>query len=298
MDRLDALRTFVAVADAASFAEGARSRHVSATAASRAIAALEADLGAELLRRTTRSVRLTDVGAAYLARARLALSELEDAALEVKGQGAAPGGTMMITAPVVFGRLHIVPLVSRLLITHRSLTVRLLLVDRITRLVDEGIDVAVRIGDLADSALHAVKLGDVRRRLVASPDYIARSGLPDRVAHLHDFCLISFDAVDHGHEWRFGDRTMVRIEPRLLLNNADAAIAAAEQGLGIVRVLSYQVADAIAAGRLVPILDEVAPEPVPVHLVYQPSRSRLPNVRALIDAARGHFAAMPSGALL
>ncbi len=298
MDRLDSLRTFVAVADAASFAEGARRRHVSATAASRAVAALEADLGTELLRRTTRSVRLTDAGSSYLARARAALAELDDAALALKGQSATLGGTLMVTAPVVFGRLHIIPVITRLLIAHRSLDVRLLLVDRVVRLVDEGVDVAVRIGDLADSALHAVKLGDVRRRLVASPDFLARSGKPASVAALHDFCLISFEGIDGKHDWRFGDGSMVRIDPRLIVNSADAAIAAAEQGLGIARVLSYQVADAIAAGRLVPLMDDVAPAPVPVHLVYQPSRRTQPNVRAFIDATRAHVAALPPGVLL
>lgn len=297
MDRLDVLRMFVAVADSASFAEGARRRHVSATAASRAIARLEGDLGALLFRRTTRSVRLTDAGAAYLARCRVALADLEDAALELRGQNAAPGGTMLMTAPVVFGRLHIVPILTKLLIDQRALSVRLLLVDRVVRLVDEGIDIAVRIGDLADSALHALKLCDVRRRLVASPDYVARSGLPMRVPALHDHCLISFDSIDGGHDWRFGDGSMVRIDPRLTVNSADAAIAAAEQGLGITRVLSYQVADAIAAGRLVPVLDDVAPSPIPVHLVYQPSRTAQPNVRAFIDAAQRYFSGLPSGEL-
>lgn len=298
MDRLDSLRLFVAVADASSFAEGARRRHVSATAASRAIAAIEGELGVQLLYRTTRSVRLTDAGAAYLARCRAALAELEDAALELKGQSAAPGGTMIVTAPVVFGRLHIVPVVTELLIDHPGLSVRLLLTDRSIRLVDEGVDVAVRIGDLPDSALHVAKLGEVKRQLVASPAFAARTGLPRNVPALHDFSLISFDGVDAGHEWRFGDGSMVRIEPRLSVNSVDASIAAAEQGLGIARVLSYQVAEATAAGRLVPVLDDLAPPPIPVHLVFQPSRRNQPNVRTFIAAVRARFAALPPGALI
>ncbi len=298
MDRLDMLRTFVAVADAASFAEGARRRHVSATAASRAIATLEADLGSELLSRTTRSVRLTDAGAAYLSHCRTALAELDDAALELKGKGAAPGGAMIVTAPVVFGRLHIVPLITRLLIAHPALSVRMLLVDRVVRLVDEGIDIAIRIGDLADSALHAIKLGDVQRRLVASPDFVARAGAPRNAAALHDYCLISFDTIDTGHDWRFGDGSTIRIAPRLTVNGADAAILAAEQGLGIARILSYQVADAVAAGRLVTVLDDIAPLPMPVHLVYQPRRGAQPNVRAFIEAARTHFAGAGSPHLM
>jgi DNA-binding transcriptional LysR family regulator len=298
MDRLDSLRTFVAVADAASFAEGARRRHVSPTAASRAIAALEDDLGTALFYRTTRSVRLTDAGVAYLARCRAALTELDDAALELRGQNAAPGGAMLITAPVVFGRLHVLPIATRLLIDHPSLSLRFLLIDRVVRLVDEGIDVAVRIGDLADSALHAVKLGEVQWRLVASPSYLASAGTPRGVPILHDHATISFENIGSGHDWRFADGSMVRIEPRLTLNSVDAAIAAAEQGLGIARVLSYQVSSAIAAGRLVPLLEELRPAPMPIHIVYQPSRGRQPNVRAFIDAARAYFAALPTGELI
>lgn len=298
MDRLDSLRLFVAVADTGSFTEGARRRHVSPTAASRAIAALEAELGTQLFFRTTRSVRLTDSGAGYLARCRAALAELDDAALELKGQGAAPGGAMLVTAPVMFGRLHILPIVTKLLAEHAGLSIRLLLTDRVVRLVDEGIDIAIRIGDLADSALHAFRLGEVKRRLVASPAFAARAGLPASVPALHNYCLISFDGLGTGFDWRFGDGSMVRIEPRLIVNSVDASIAAAEQGLGIVRVLSYQVADAIAAGRLVTVLEEVEPPPVPIHLLYQPSRRTQPNVRAFIDAARARFAALPERALM
>jgi len=293
MDRLDSLRTFVAVAEAASFAEGARRRNVSATAASRAIATLEATLGVPLFHRTTRSVRLSDAGAAYLARARTALAELDDAALELRGQGAAPGGVMVVTAPVVFGRLHILPIATALLIDHPALTVRLSLVDRLVRLVDEGVDAAIRIGDLADSALHAIKLGEVRRRLVASPDFLARHAAPLDLAALQRLTLISFPGVSADYDWRFADGAHLRTEPRLIVNSADAAIAAAEQGLGIARVLSYQVTDAVAAGRLLPVLDALAPPPVPIHLVYQPRLRSQPNLRAFIDAARARFAGLP-----
>jgi DNA-binding transcriptional LysR family regulator len=298
MDRLDMLRTFVAVADVSSFAEGARRRRISATAASRAIAALEADLGTALLYRTTRSVRLTEAGSTYLLRARAALAELEDAALQLKGEVAAPGGTMVITAPVMFGRLHILPVVTQLLIDHNALSVRMLLVDRFVRLAEEGVDIAVRIGDLADSALHAVKLGEVRLRMAASPDFLAREGVPSSPNDLRHRCLISFIGMDSGREWRFGDGSTVRIEPRLTVNTADAAIAAAEQGMGIARVLSYQVADSIAAGRLVPVLEDAGPASVPVHLLYQPNRRNHPNVRAFVNAARARMATLPEGALM
>jgi DNA-binding transcriptional LysR family regulator len=292
MDRLEMLRTFVVVADQASFAEAARRLRISPTAASRAVSVLEASLGTSLLRRTTRSVRLTEGGAAYLERCRAALAELDDAALALRGAGAAPGGTMVITAPIVFGRLHILPVVMRLLHDHPALAIRLTLSDRVVRLVDEGIDVAVRIGDLSDSALHALKVAEVRRILVASPAYLAARGVPANVAMLHDHDLISFGEAES--EWRFGPagKPAIRISPRLAVNSADAAIAAAAAGLGITRILSYQAIDALAAGRLVQLLDAVAPPPLPVHLVYQAGRGAAVNVRAFIEGARRHFAGL------
>lgn len=294
MDRLDMLRTFVAVADHASFAEAARRLRVSPTAASRAVAALELDLGTPLLRRTTRSVRLTDEGAAYLERCRAALTELDDAALALRGTGALPRGNLVVTAPVTFGRLHILPITTSLLRNHPQLGVELTLIDRVVRLVEEGIDVAVRVGDLSDSALHALKVAEVRRVLVASPGYLAARGTPVNVPALHDHALISFTEIDRAHEWRFGatGKTAIRIEPRLTVNSADAAIAAAAEGVGIARVLSYQALAAVASGRLVTLLDEAAPPPVPVHLVYQANRRTSVNVRAFIDAARAHFSGL------
>lgn len=291
MDRLEMLRTFVAVADQASFAEAARRLRVSPTAASRAVAALEQSLGTALLRRTTRSVRLTAEGALYLERCRTALADLDDAALALRGDGATPGGTLVVTAPVTFGRLHILPIATRLLREFPALRVELTLIDRVVRLVDEGIDVAVRIGDLSDSSLHALKVAEVRRVLVASPDYLAEYGTPANVPALHQHALISFTELERAHEWRFGSngKPAIRIEPRLTVNTADAAIAAAIDGIGIARVLSYQSRDAIAAGRLVSLLDDAAPPPVPVHLVYQANRRASVNVRALIDTARDYF---------
>ena len=181
MDQLTMLRTFVAVADRASFAEAARHLRISPTAASRAVATLEQSLGAVLLRRTTRSVRLTEEGAGYLQHCRVALGELDDAALALRGDKAIPSGTLVLTAPVTFGRLHILPVVARVLRGNPGLKIELTLVDRVVRLVDEGIDVAIRIGDLSDSRLHALKVAEVRRVLVASPAYLAAHGTPANV---------------------------------------------------------------------------------------------------------------------
>ena len=291
MDRLEMLRTFVAVADRASFAEAARQMRISPTAASRAVAALEASLGTPLLRRTTRSVGLTEEGAVYLQHCRTALAELDDAALALRGDGATPGGTLVVTAPVTFGRLHILPIVAGLLRAHPALKTELTLIDRVVRLVEEGIDVAVRIGDLSDSSLHALKVAEVRRVLVASPAYLAAYGAPENVPALHGHALVSFTELDRAQEWRFGPagKPAIRIDPRLTLNTADAAIAAAIDGIGIARVFSYQALDAIAAGQLVTILDGFAPPPVPVHLVYQANRRASVNVRTFIDSAKTRF---------
>ena len=281
----------MAVADRASFAEAARRLRISPTAASRAVAALESSLGTVLLRRTTRSVRVTSEGAVYLERCRVALADLDDAALSLRGDAATPGGTLVVTAPVTFGRLHIVPIVTALLRAHSTLRVELTLIDRVVRLVDEGIDVAVRIGDLSDSALSALKIAEVRRVLVANPVYLALHAAPANVAGLHDHSLISFNELDRAHEWRFGPsgKPAIRVEPRLIVNAADAAISAAIDGLGIAHVLSYQALDAISSGQLVTLLDDFAPPPIPVHLVYQANRRTSVNVRAFIDTARLHF---------
>ncbi len=291
MDRLDILKTFVAVAERASFAKAARSLRISPAAATRAIAALEEELGVLVFRRTTRSVGLTEEGGAFLERCRPALAELEDAARSVRGESAEPRGTLVMTAPVVFGRMHVRPLVTKLLRLHPKLNVHLLLTDRMCRLVEEGIDLALRIADLPDSALRAVRVGEVRRVLVASPAYLAKRGTPKTVAGLHDHDLIAFDRFTQNGEWRFAGagRPAIRFEPRLLTDSIDAAIDAALDGLGIVRVLTYQVMHHVGAGRLVLVLDDLAPLPVPVSLLYQANRQRSPNVRAMVDATREYL---------
>ena len=293
MDRLDALRAFVAVAQRQSFAEASRALRVSPTAVSRAIAGLEADLGVALLRRTTRSVSLTPEGAAYLERCRAALDELDDAARSLRGEGAEPRGTLIVTAPVVFGRLHILPIVTALLRAHKRLDVQLTLTDRVIHLVEEGIDVAVRIADLSDSALHAVRVAEVTRVLVASPVYLVEHGMPTEVAHLHQHDLIAFEGFAPNGEWRFtsSGRPAIRFEPRLLTNSVETAIDAALNGLGIARALSYQVAAHIQSGRLRYVLPAFDPPPVPVNLVFQASRRGAPNVRALIAGAQAYFRA-------
>jgi DNA-binding transcriptional LysR family regulator len=297
MDRLESLKTFVAVADRRSFSEAARSLRISPTAASRAIADLEKSLGVSLLRRTTRSVGLTPEGVAYLERCRVALNELDDAARSLRGETAEPRGMLMITAPLEFGRMHILPIVAKLLRAHPQLNVKLILTDRTIRLVEEGIDVAVRIADLADTALHAVRVAQVRRVLVASPAYLSARGVPANVAQLREHDLIAIDGFTPNGEWRFtqSGRPAIRCEPRLLTNNILAAIDAALDGLGITRAFSYQVDAHVQAGRLRYLLPEFEPPAVPVNLVFQASRRASPNVRGLIAAAQEYFRSHPIG---
>ncbi len=291
MDQFEMIRTFVAVADKGSFVEAARRLRVSPTAASRSIAMLEKALGAALLSRTTRSVRLTEAGALYLERCTSILADLDDAALALRGDGAMPGGTLVITAPVTFGRLYILPIATRLLADFPELKVELTLIDRVVRLVDEGVDVAVRIGDLSDSSLYAVKIAEVRPILVASPAYLAKYGTPPNVAALNQHALISFTELERAPVWRFGPagKPAIRIEPRLIVNTADAAMAAVAADAGIARVLSYQARAAITSGHVVTLLDDYAPPTAPVHLVYQANRRASVNVRAFIEAARVFF---------
>lgn len=291
MDRLGSLKTFVAVAQRGSFSEAARALHISPTAASRAIGDLEDSLGVLLLRRTTRSVSLTPEGAAYLDRCRIALDELDDAERSLRGETAEPRGVLRLTAPEMFGRLHIVPIALRLMAAHPALHIELILTDRLVKLVEDGVDVAVRIGDLSDSAMHAIRVTELHRLLVASPDYLAQRGTPESVAHLHGHDLIMFDNFAPNGEWRFGasGKPAIRIEPRLTTNNVSAAVCATFAGGGIARLMCYQVAEHVRTGELAYLLTEFTPLSVPVNLVFQAKRRAAPNVRAFIEAAKAHF---------
>jgi DNA-binding transcriptional LysR family regulator len=299
VDRLDAMQAFAAVAELGSFAAAARRLRLSPPAVTRAVALLEDQLGLALLNRTSRSVRLTERGALYLESCRQILAEIEGAERRVRGEDAAPRGTLTVSAPIVFGRLHILPIVDRLLREHRALAIRLDLSDRAVHLVEEGIDVAVRIGALADSALVAVKVAEVSAVLVASPAYLAARGTPDSPAGLAGHDLVAFDSIAATNDWHFGtpdrptERSSVRVEPRLTVNSADAAIAAAEAGLGIAQVGSYHVCSTIAAGRLSLVLPGFEPPPLPVSLIHLSRRLATPNVVAFIKAARAYFLASP-----
>ena len=287
MDRLDALAAFVAVAERRSFAAAARDLRASPAAVTRAVASVETRLGVRLLHRTTRSVRLTEAGAAFLDRARAVLADLRDAERAVTGEGDEPAGTLTVTAPVVFGRLHVLPVIGALLRRHPRLDARLMLVDRVVRLEEEGVDAAFRIGAPADSALTAVRLGEVRRLLVASPAHLDAVGEPATMADLRRHAVIAITGLDATDAWGTADpRRRAVVAPRLTVNSVEAGIAAALDGLGIARVLSYQVREEVAAGRLRVVLPGETPAPLPVTLLFPAGRSRLSAIRALVEEAR------------
>lgn len=286
MDRLRAVETFLAVANLGSFAAAARQLRLSPAAATRAVASLEQHLGTVLLTRSTRSVRLTDAGRLLLDGGQQALDELRRVEDLIRGTQAEPRGVLTIAAPVLFGRLHVLPVVGRLLRRHPDLTVRLSLSDRMVRLVDEGFDVAVRIGDLPDSGLLATRLGTVGYVVVGSPQYFRERGVPITPADLADHDVITFESLQATSEWSFrpGRELGVRLSPRLSVDNADAAIAAAVEGLGVTRVLSYQVRDQLSDGRLQTVLDALAVR-LPVQIVRPERRAPSVNVSAFIAAA-------------
>jgi DNA-binding transcriptional LysR family regulator len=286
MDRIDAMQAFVAVADLQGFAPAARKLGMSPSAVTRLIAALEERLGARLLQRTTRQVALTDVGARYLERARRILSDVEEAEGAAEGERTRPSGRLVVSAPIGFGRLHVSPVMSAYLKRHREVSGELRLSDRMINLVEDGVDVAVRIGHLADSTLVARHVGEMRRIVVASNDYLKQHGEPKTPGAIASHATIQFGATTVQPEWRFvedGREVRVTPAPRFTTNSADAAIQYAEQDGGLTRVLAYQAAGAIKAGRLKIVLQKFEQPPLPIHIVYPTSRLLSAKVRAFID---------------
>lgn len=288
MDRLHELEVFVAVADAGSFAKAGARLRISPPAVTRAISALEDRLGARVFNRTTRSLAITEVGHRFLESARRILADLDAAEKEAVGETTVPHGHLTVTASVTFGRSALAPVVGAFLNQHPRISVSVLLLDRISNLVEEGIDAAVRISHLPDSNLVAKKIGTVRRILVASPQYLAKRGVPQAPADLRLHSVIAFTGLMPNREWRFLDGRSghsVSLSPRLEINDAVAAIAAAEAGDGITVALSYMVAEKISERRLVPVLDPFTPPAVPVSLVYPQNRLISAKVRAFVDFA-------------
>jgi DNA-binding transcriptional LysR family regulator len=286
MDRIDAMQAFVAVADLRGFAPAARKLGLSPSGVTRLIAALEDRLGARLLQRTTRSVTLTDIGTRYLERARRILADIEEAEGSAQDERSRPSGRLVVSAPVGFGRLHVSPVMSAYLKRYSEVSAELRLTDRTVNLVEDGVDLAVRIGHLADSSLVARLVGEMRRIVVASNEYLKQRGEPNTPEAIASHETIQFGAMTTSPDWRFveGGREMrVACTPRFATNSADAAIQYAEQGGGLTRVLAYQAAEAIKGGRLRVVLAKFEQPPLPIHIVYPTSRLLSAKVRTFID---------------
>jgi DNA-binding transcriptional LysR family regulator len=288
-DRLAALTIFVAVAEQQSFAEAARQLSRSPASVTRTVASLEERLQTRLFNRTTRSVALTDAGARCLESCRRLLATYDELEAVNVGERIEPRGWISITAPVMFGRLHVLPLVQSFLGEYPQVDVRLLLLDRVVSLVDEGLDLGVRIGQLPDSSLRAVRVGQVRRVVCATPQYIARHGVPATPRDLGGHSLVACTAVTPiPDRWTFhgpSGVSSVAVTPRLVVNTNAAAADAALDGLGLTCVLSYQAEPHIAAGLLQTVLVAYEPPPSPIHIVHPEGRHLPAKVRLFIDYA-------------
>ena len=291
MDRLDCMEAFVASVDHGSLSRAAHALGRSITTISRAISALEGRLGTTLLIRTTRTLKLTDAGDRYLAACRRVLAEIADAEQRAASAVEAPHGVLTVTAPVMFGAMHVRPIVDAYLSAHPDVRVRLLLLDRVVNLLDEGVDAAVRIAHLPDSALVATTVGAVRRIVCASPDYLARHGKPREPRALAEHRCISCTALTPSETWTFGPgpeggrAKQVKIAAVLTVNTAEAAIASALEGQGVTCALSYQVAAPLRAKTLTRLLTAYEPDALPVHLVSAARAATSAKVRAFVDLA-------------
>lgn len=294
MDRLHEIEVFIAVADAGGLARAAARLRISPPAVTRALAALEDRMGVRLFTRTTRSLAITEPGRRFLDRARRILTDLDDAQKDAIGEAAVPHGHLTITASVTFGRSILAPLICSFLQQNRQVTVSAVLLDRVTNLVEEGIDLAVRVGPLPDSGMIARKVGSVRRVLVASPGYLERCGTPASIGDLRRHSIIAFTGLMPLREWRHSDGTRqinTPLDPAFEINDALAAIQAAELGHGVVPALSYVVHDKIRQGKLVEVLAGNSMSALPVHIVHPHSRLVATKVRAFVDFAAPALAA-------
>ncbi|KTS08511.1 LysR family transcriptional regulator [Methylobacterium radiotolerans] len=290
MDRLEAMTLLVAAVEAGSLSAAGRKLGIPLPSVSRKIADLEAHLGARLLVRTTRKLTPTDAGAAYVEACRRLLGEVEETERAVKGEYTEPRGELTMTAPLVFGRLHVLPVVSAFLSRFPDITVRLVLTDRALDLVEDHVDLAVRISHLPDSDLVTARLGTVTRVVCGSPDFLAAHGTPRTLSDLAEIPCVTFSDLAAGPAWHFAtpDRKavqVVRVRSRLQVNTAEAALDAAAAGVGLTQVLSYQAAPLVSASRQVLVLRSFELDPVPVSVVHV-GHGRLPlKLRAFLDFA-------------
>lgn len=287
MSRFHAMQVFVKVAETSGFAEAARQLNMSPPAVTRAVAALEDLIGARLFTRTTRTVKLTEAGTRYFDDCRRILADVAEAEAAAGGSYATPTGVLTVTASALFGQDYIAPLLTEYLDLNPEVSIRALFVDRITNMVDEGIDVGIRIGDLADSSFSAIRVGAVRRVVCGAPSYFEQHGVPKHPSELARHKIIVSTTSWASLDWRFGgvQKPAVRIQPRLSFSTYGAVIKATLQGWGLARPLSYQIGQSLIDGDLQTILSEFEEEPLPVHVVHPEGRRASAKVRAFVDLA-------------
>lgn len=292
MDRLGAMRTFVEIVDRGSLSAASRHAQISLPVVVRTLAALEKRLGVRLLNRTTRRMHLTDAGAEFYQRCKRIAAEVEEAEQAASERRRTPSGILVVNAPLLFGRMHVAPLLGKFLEKHPLLKIELTLSDRNVDIIDDGVDVAVRIGTLPDSSLAAVQLGVTQRVLVASAAYLHRAGEPRALEDLRNHNCLRFTGLTPGHTWHFvrdGREVGIPVSGSLASTSGDAVIEAARQGCGITCVLYYQVMDSAADGRLHLLLQEFAPPPVPIHAVFAHPKLVSAKVRAFVDHLKHNF---------
>lgn len=285
MDRLRALEVFVEVANQGSFAGAARALMISPPSVTRIIGELEGDLGVLLLHRTTRAITLTEPGRLYLESTRRILHDYQDARDAVRGTHVEPKGLLRITASVLFGQHYISPLLIEFLEAYPKMRVDAVFVDRVVNVVEEGFDLAVRIGPLTDSNLIAVRVGEVRRVICGCASCFERYGTPEGPADLNRYPLIAARPVTPTNRWRFVNGVSVNVSPRLSFSSVPAAIGAATSGWGLTRVLSYQIGPELGDSRLQTVLADHEPPPLPIHLVHPEGREASAKVRAFVELA-------------
>ena len=288
MDRFHLMTVCVAVAEEESFAAAARRLRMSPPAVTRAIAFLEERLGVRLLTRTTRLVRTTDAGVRYLEDARRILLEADEADEAAAGINATPRGHLAVTAPVMFGKIYVMPVITAYQSLFKETTVSALFVDRVVSLLEEGLDVGIRIGALPDSSLRAIRVGQVRRVVCASPAYLQKHGTPKTPTDLAQHSLVAATALSVGSEWTFSkgqEKIGIRLSPRILVNTNDGALEAAKSGFGLTRLISYQVATELTAGTLETVLTDFEEASLPVHVIHREGRHGSAKVRSFVDLA-------------
>jgi DNA-binding transcriptional LysR family regulator len=288
MDRLDSMSILITAVEAGSLSAAARKLGTPLATVSRKVSNLEAHLRTRLLTRSNRQLALTDAGRTYVAACRRILEEVGEAERAAAGEYSVPKGHLTLSAPIVFGRLHVLPVVTAFLDAYPEIDIRLMLADRMINLVEEHVDSAVRIGSLADSSMTAIKVGEIRRVVCASPAYFKKRGRPRKPADLATHDCVTFEGLQSPGQWLFGvgkEQQAVTIHSRLAVNTAEAAIDAAATGLGITRVFSYQVAAALKAGAMALALSDFEPAPVPVHLIHAGERLLPLKLRAFLDFA-------------